>query len=495
MSPETRFGPDALIALTHATTGGARLYALNPAAASAGLETGQALADAKALRPVLKTLPADPEGDRTTLTGLARWCGRYSPWTAPDPGAPGEDGVLLDITGCERLFRGEDRQVSGLVSDIRKLGFTAHAAAAPTIGLAWALARFAAPKTAEGWLSAPHHGGAAEHALDRLPVSALRIGECAAKLRCFGLERVRQLRALPRAQLTRRFGPQLALRIDQALGRAGESLSPLQPQTRFRARMRFAEALLMLDSLKQAVREAADMVCAQLEEEGQGLRRVLLTLYRVDGKSFGVSAGTAAPARDPAHIARLINEKLDRAAIDIGFGVDMVELCAPAAETMGDAQPGLVEAGRTDPGAVIRLTDRLTARLGETAVKRAGFRESHRPERASGWRAGNAAPQSAPETQRERPLLVLTRPEPAEAVAEIPDGPPRSFTWRRVRHLVAAAEGPERIAPEWWRERAAPRTRDYFRVETTEGRRFWLYREGLYLLETRDPQWFVHGAS
>ena len=91
-----------------------------------------------------------------------------------------------------------------------------------------------------------------------------------------------------------------------------------------------------------------------------------------------------------------------------------------------------------------------------------------------------------------RPLRLFTRPEPIEALAEVPDGPPLRFRWRRVLHNVAAIEGPERIAAPWWRGAAMP-TRDYFRAEDTEGRRFWLYREGLIGRETLHAKWFVHG--
>ena len=91
-----------------------------------------------------------------------------------------------------------------------------------------------------------------------------------------------------------------------------------------------------------------------------------------------------------------------------------------------------------------------------------------------------------------RPLRLFARPEPIEAMAEVPDGPPRRFRWRRVLHDVTAIEGPERIAAPWWRQAGAP-TRDYFRAEDSEGRRFWLYREGLWGRETTQPKWFVHG--
>jgi protein ImuB len=91
-----------------------------------------------------------------------------------------------------------------------------------------------------------------------------------------------------------------------------------------------------------------------------------------------------------------------------------------------------------------------------------------------------------------RPLLLLERPEPADVLAVVPDGPPRHFRWRGVLHQVADAQGPERITPEWWR-RTAERTRDYYVVEDMEGRRFWLYRAGLYGRGGATPQWFVHG--
>ena len=496
--------PELPFALVHTSTGGERLYALNNEAARLGLRRGQALADAKALEPGLRIAPFAPDADRRLLGAFARWCGRWSPWTAPDPGEPGEDGVMVDITGCAHLFGGEDALVTAALAAVRGQGLTAHGAIAPTIGLAWGLARFPARRVPTGWLIADD----VSSSLHNLPVEGLRIGDTAAKLRRFGLKRVGDIAHLPRANLARRFGPDLVRRLDQARGLEDETLNPLQPKTPFRARMRFADALLLLEGIKQAVRETAEVLCAHLEAEGRGLRRVELNLFRVDGKTHLLIIGTAAPARDPAHIARLFNEKLDRAEIDIGFGIDVVELNATATAPLAGRQSGLIGEDIIDVEDFARLTDRLSVRLGETRVKRAARRDSHIPERAAGWSGDTAQSGSALILREaggqqaflltpERPLLILARPEPAEAVAEIPDGPPRSFVWRRTRHQVRQAEGPERLAPEWWRPpgRASPKTRDYFRIETTEGRRFWLFRDGLYGPETLYPQWFVHGAS
>src|ERR1700743_3086034 len=90
-----------------------------------------------------------------------------------------------------------------------------------------------------------------------------------------------------------------------------------------------------------------------------------------------------------------------------------------------------------------------------------------------------------------RPLRLLEKPEEISAVlASVPDGPPSRFRWRRAQFQVARAEGPERIAMEWWRQ--ARLTRDYFRVETTDGQRFWLYRDGLFH-QIGAPRWYLQG--
>jgi len=92
-----------------------------------------------------------------------------------------------------------------------------------------------------------------------------------------------------------------------------------------------------------------------------------------------------------------------------------------------------------------------------------------------------------------RPIRLFETPEPIDAIAAVPDGPPLRFRWRRVMHEVASLEGPERIAPDWWTGEAPALSRDYFRVEDAEGQRFWLFREGLYGAETAHPRWYVHG--
>jgi protein ImuB len=181
----------------------------------------------------------------------------------------------------------------------------------------------------------------------------------------------------------------------------------------------------------------------------------------------------------------------------------MVRLAVLRSEPLGATQIDLSgEAG--ERAGLSHLYDRLGARLGPARITRFLPVDTHIPERAvvaqpvalssAAQPQALAAEPHAEETAPDRPLRLFARPEPVEVIAEVPEGPPLRFRWRRVMHEVARAEGPERIAPEWWRSVDAGRaTRDYFRVEDAEGRRYWLFREGLYGRETASPVWYLHG--
>jgi protein ImuB len=184
----------------------------------------------------------------------------------------------------------------------------------------------------------------------------------------------------------------------------------------------------------------------------------------------------------------------------------MVRLSALVTERSDPAQTGL--AGGDGAEELAHLIDRLGARFGLRRVSRLVPQDTHIPEYAvqavPAHATASAGRSSASETGEEsqqqdslspiRPLRLLSRPEPVDAVAQVPDGPPVRFSWRHVTHQVARAEGPERIAMEWWRDSTGHHlTRDYFRVENDSGARMWLYREGLYGRETRHPRWYLHG--
>jgi protein ImuB len=481
-----------------------RLVALDRRAEACGLRLGQTLADARGAVPALAVVEADPLADQTLLEAVADWCDRYTPLVALD--AP--DGLFLDISGCAHLFAtagdndddGEAALLADLLRRLRAQGFEAAGAIASTAGTAWAVARYGG-----GGPVAP--GGEAE-AVAALPVAALRIsGEQEALLDRLGLKRVGQLFGKPRAPLAARFGVSLVTRLDQALGQEEEVISPRRPAPQLCVERRFAEPLVDQDQLADALASLARTLAPALERHGLGARLLEAAFFRVDGKVVRLAIGTASPLRAPDAVAMLFAERLAALAQDwdAGFGFETVRLAVIEAEAMAERQIDLAGQGEGETD-LERLYDRLAARLGSASISRAVPVDTHVPERAvrQAPLAARAAQTAAParaaawalpapeeEAPPERPLRLFARPEPVEVIAEVPEGAPLRFRWRRVMVEVARAEGPERIAPEWWRGEDHA-TRDYFRVEDGEGRRYWLFRQGLYR-ETEHPVWYVHG--
>jgi len=489
------------------------LAAVNPAAASVGLAPGMPLADALSFLPGLTTAAAEPVEDAAALRRLAEWCSRYSPWTAPD----GTDGVRVEITGSAHLWGGETALAPNLATRLDRRHIATRIAIADTLGAAWAVARFA-----EGKGPGIVPPGEIRAALAPLPVEALRLDAATTQgLRRVGLKRVGDLSAMPRDALTSRFGEMVVRRLDQAQGDLSEPLSPLSEAPTRRVRLSFAEPIADPADLLRATERLVEDLVPRLAQEGTGARRLDLGFHRVDGRVEHIRLGTARPSRDPHHLAALFKERLD--TVDPGLGIEDVILAVFAVEPLPAEQIGLVGHTPTnETNGIAPLLDRLGNRLGLAAVSRLEPRESHLPERASvrvpvgetlaspvapakAGAQGQPAPRPGSldprfrgddETRPPRPIRLFEPPEPVEAFWLLPDDPPFRFAWRRRRHRVTRADGPERIADEWWRPEgpgAGDAIRDYYRVEDEEGRRFWLFQAGFHGGD-QSPRWFVHGV-
>jgi protein ImuB len=342
-----------------------------------------------------------------------------------------------------------------------------------------------------------------------LPTAGLRLPAGTVELmERLGLRRIEDLYNLTPAVMTPRFGALAVRRLAQAIGGEPEPLAPRQPPPAQLTRQIFAEPVSDPEDIARAVTLLLEHLCRELARAGRGARQLELTAYRVDGSLQRLALGTSRPSRDAAHLRRLFTEKLPR--LDAGFGIEVMTLGATLTAALASQQLELRREAAREPGAdgaqdIPELVDRLGSRLGLEAVRRPRPRESHLPERAfmlapAGGAAGpGRAPQKANDDWRRtphpklRPLRLLARPEPVEALSLLPDYPPAQFRWRRVLHQVVRAEGPERLLGEWWQEGATPDglsagdapPRDYFRVEDEDGRRYWLYR--------CDGRWFLHG--
>lgn len=502
--------PDAPVVLTLEGAHGLIIHAVTKAAGERGAHAGVRLTDARTLDPTLIAIAADPAGDAALVAQLAQWAGRWSPLVEVDG-----DGLRFDITGIAHLF-GSER---GLATDVRRcfdrIGLTAHIAIAPTAAAAWALARHSPCICRHDQIKSK---------LEALPAAALRLdSDLIRTLERLGLKTIGSLARVPRLALSRRFrgADDVINALDRAFGLKAEPLTAAPINVPPRASLRLEEPATNSEAASQVLEPLiADLVC-KLEQRRLGARKLTLTGYRVDGSVAVTSVATAIPSREPKHLQRLLADKA--AALNPEFGFDAFALFANWTEDLGAAQETLIDEPSNERE-LARLVDRLAVKLGSDAVRQPNSFESHLPERANGWisalqfspvelskkghrrRPGGpaAAPRPSPSSvdgtpyrsvpKGIRPQRLFDRPEAIAVIYATPEGMPRRFMWRRATHDIARVEGPERIAPEWWRQPSSARLRDYYRIEDAQGRRYWIYREGL-IGDGRGgpPNWFIHG--
>jgi protein ImuB len=483
-------------ALITETARGPQIDAVNAAGLAGGARSGMMLADARALCPRIKVTPSDPAGDHDFLEKLAVWALRWGPWSAMD--AP--DGLLVDVTAVAHLFSGEAKLLHDARARFSARGLAARMAIAPTAGAAWALAHYG-PDAA----IVPPAGDIAARLAD-LPVEALRLDQdVLAVLRRLGLKTIGDLTGrfetgAGRDALHRRFrnrkspGANPLVRLDQLLGKVPEPLLPVIPQEMPLVQRRLMEPIRHRELLDQVLADLAADMARELEGLGQGARRLDLGLWRVDGEVIVRRLELAAATREADHIARLFGARLDD--VDAGFGIECVRLRASWAEPLALAQADIEAAAEEHGTSLAACIDRLMVRLGQAAVMKPVPYASHIPERAQRWQPP-LAPEPASQGElafHSRPLKLLDRAERIAVLYATPDGYPQRFRWRGEVHDIVRVEGPERIAPEWWREKGSARLRDYYRIEDKAGRRYWIYRLGL-VGDGRGgvPDWFLQG--
>lgn len=461
---------DAAFALTNRESNADRLYCLNSAAKDLGLERGMGLSDARALFPDLETQPADINADTRFLRVLARWAERYCPWVGIDS----RDGLALNITGSAHLFGDESAMLADMQSRFLKARMHTHIGFADTVGAAWAMARFGEGIAGQG---------ETQVAIGHYPVAALRLSTKT----CIGLQRlgvasIADLAKLPRATVTRRFGAEPLLRLDQAFGDQPEPISPLQKPAHYGVRLSFPDPIGLVDDVMAGLSRLLKQLCLTLEDTQHGGRVFQLNLRRVDQTSQQVELRLAQPLRDPERIISLFRKGVEEA--DAGFGIDQLRLEATLTEKLLFRQ--ITSVNNSDTNKLDDLITRLGTRIGIENILRFLPAESNIPERSfiitpaaySKAEGGWVAP-------RPRPLRLF----PPEHIVASSRTPPKTFRWRRMFLNTARAIGPERIAPEWWLDDENWRSgiRDYWRIDTRQGRRLWLFHT------PENPNWYVQG--
>ncbi|MHC5231469.1 Y-family DNA polymerase [Brucella sp. LJL56] len=480
--------------MTERTANALRLTAVDATAAKLGLFPGMALTDARARVERLEVAAAAPDHDAALLKRLAHWCERYTPLVAFDE----PHGLMLDITGCAHLFGGLDAMRADAIRRLERAGLGVQAAIADN--------SFAARLLARGTKGGVFSRTEADRLLPRLPLSALELTQAAETgLKRAGLKRIGDVMRLPRSALTARFGTDLATRLDRLARQERAPISPMRIMPLSAVERRLSEPVTAMELIEHILQELAQALFVQLEPGGKGALLIEASFFRVDGEVRHIHIETGQPLRNDKVFLRLARERLNALTdpLDAGFGFDMIRLAALRSAPIAQHQTGL-DQHEEDEAGFGQLVDRLSARLGQNRVLVSFPRNTHMPERAFGlvpalhgsrkteadYRSQTELPGDPPA----RPIKLFRPPQLIESVAEVPDSPPSFFLWRRVRHHVRLAEGPERIEPEWWLAigHTVPELRDYYRVEDENGQRFWIFREGLYD-GANHPRWFLHG--
>lgn len=467
----------------------------------------------------LCVVPADPFADRHTLEQLARKAQRFTPLVGLEDSLSPEC-LLLDLTGLGHLFDGEERLAARVCETFVQEGWTIRAAVAPSVGAAWAFAHFAwfaeperqapcvtgarqaGPHSAE--TSGPTDSGAVcfwvpertlPVLLGALPIEALRLSPGVVEaLRALGMVRIDHLEALPRQELALRFGSELGRRLDQAQGRLPEPIPalPIRPDLAVHRVLDWPVA--DHSTLAHHVEELVSQISDHLVRLGRGALEMECVIRCASGREARFSVGLFRPSASASHLRTLLAMQWESKPIPGAAWALQVRITRTA--PLPSLQRNLWEEASEAPYARQRaeLIERLSSRLGRRAVLTARLLADAQPEWAYRYdpvipdreRPGRS-PRLPAEAARipPRPLRLLPRPIRILTLAVLPDRPPVGFQWQNARHRVAACWGPERIETGWWR--GGPVGRDYWRVETTTGLRFWLFRR------LRDNAWFLHG--
>ena len=387
---------DSPLGMIHETGGQLLLHAVNHTAEQAGIRAGMTLADACAILPDLKTSEADIPAETKSLSRLADWCGRYTPWTAPDEEGSGAafaggGSIWLDVTGCAHLFGGEEALMRDIIDRLDDLGFTAYAAIADTpgqpgqppvtpaisaaVGLPFAKDRH---KTFLQCFLSPDFGWST------ISFPVFRLSACAGSATL-----CRSARCPCRSFWQRR-------RRSSGSGfrrsaRTGISACASQPLA---CTHQFCGTGRKIGRHCRCGTQPCPRSCLHARKRRSRRPPAYADLLSPDGVVDRLEAGTSQSSRNADHLARLFISKLDR--ITAAFGIDAITLTATASEKLSAAQAALDRRDENHNTGVAELADRLSNRLGSENVVQLTLQESHIPERAISANPVTARPRPVP---------------------------------------------------------------------------------------------------
>jgi protein ImuB len=441
---------------------GEKILLGNRQAAECGVHSGMPVGAAHALVADLKILPRKPRAEHAALTGLAAWCGRFTPEVSLEP----PNALVLEVAGSLQLFGGAEALLEQVADGVAGLGYRACCCLAPTPGGALVLA-------ACGHRGVIPHLDALRTALAKLPLASLGFGRQGLEdLRRMGLRRIGELLRLPRAGLAERFGVERVQHLLRLLGKAPDLRRRFEPPVHYRGRIELPAEVVRADALIFPCRRLLEELGGFLTGRQSGVQQLTWHLHHGEQRETRLILGSGRPERDPQLWLELLRERLTRLVLPAGVRALTLGACElqPLSPAAGELFPELARRRAPDT----RLLDRLRARLGDDAVRGLALVADHRPERAWRWCAPGEV--GAGRGRPDRPLWLLAEPLPLQVRNRRP-------CWDGELDLGVERE---RIETGWWDGHEV--ARDYFVATTTRGERLWIYRD----LNGRRG-WFLHG--
>jgi protein ImuB len=473
--PELKQQP---IVLHHSARRGQSVVACSRAAWQLGVRVEMPLSEAVALGNQFHTEPHDPFEDRKSLEEVAVWCHCFSPLVGLAEEDPVET-LLLDVTGIAPLFGGEQTMNRQIENAFLQQHLRVRIGLGNTVGAAWALA---------------HYFSVGRNDLIELPIEGLRLPPAVVEtLNRLGLYRIGDLTPLSRNELKARFGAALLQRLDQALGKQPEIISRIHSPADLIVEWLFEHPVAQQSIIQQVTRQLIERLCFLLLKQDKGSLQLSYRLTCQDSEPVTFEVGCYRPSADASHLGKLTEIQLER--LVLREAVTSISICSARHARLSQQQKELFDDDpiRRDSPLVASLIDRMAGRLGRQAIVRSVLQSDAQPEKAYRYEplVGGSGPRKrrsnrSPFSLLDRPLRLLAKPVAIERVAVTSNGSPRQFQHGGEQCTVFRCWGPERIETGWWRQRGV--RRDYYRVETTQGVRFWIFRS------LQDERWFLHGA-
>jgi protein ImuB len=468
------------LVLTEQDGGRAIVVGVSHLAEKEGIRKGIALVDARVLLPGVQVIDNQAGRGPKLLKALAEWCIRYTPTVSVD----GEDGLLLDVTGCATYAGGEREYFKDIILRLRGSGYNVRGAIADTIGAAWAIARY-------GKVTPLIKPGEQKQAIYDLPPAALRLSaETQDLLFNLGMLRIAQFADLPKKALYRRFRKELVHQLEKALGSRDEFLQPVEVPIPYHERLPCFEPIQTATGIEIGLERLLQQLCQRLQKEGKGLRSAIFRCHRMDNHVQQLEIGTTHPSHKVNHLFGLFKEKL--CTIEPALGIELFTLDALVVEP-AKAKQDILWGGPAglDDIQIAEWLDRVLNKLGPGTVQRFLPAEHYWPQCSQKLAKSLTEKPDIPwSRQQRRPVRVFPEARAIEVTAPIPDYPPMSFRYKGILHKRRKAAGPERIRREWWLEEG--QHRDYYWFEDEDGHRYSIFRSGWYL-EDNGRNWYLEG--